>query len=160
MTKLVEEFPPIKDARIISAPIVSVLILEDRAQIKRRVSIALEPSPSLRLAIKDVAPVLRDVSVLARSESEGLRIVDVRAERALRVKRSERSKEAVALEDQARALLKRFERLERERARTETNVERLLGAWAMPHTGAKCSKTFSLAGARFCKKTLSTLTKS
>jgi hypothetical protein len=68
----------IAEVRAGGAPIVAVTVLEDRAAITRRGTIALGAGQH-RLAIERVAPVLADKTLTATAT--GARVLDVRCER-------------------------------------------------------------------------------
>nr|HEX4318686.1 mucoidy inhibitor MuiA family protein [Kofleriaceae bacterium] len=69
-----------EDDRSAGVPIVAVTVLEDRASITRRGSVAVTAGQS-RVVIDGVAPVLVDKSLAARVTAGGARVLDVRCER-------------------------------------------------------------------------------
>lgn len=66
--------------RVVTAPIASVTVLEDRAAVARRGHVSLAPGQH-RLVIERVAPALVDKTLTA--SATGARVLDVRCERAL-----------------------------------------------------------------------------
>ena len=66
--------------RVVTAPIASVTVLEDRAAVARRASVSLAAGQH-RLVIERVAPALVDKTLTA--SATGARVLDVRCERAL-----------------------------------------------------------------------------
>ena len=97
----------------IEAPIVSVTVLEDRAQITRRAMVRLEAGTA-RLRLEGVAPVVSDRTVVARIE--GAEVVDARVERR-RLDREEADREITTLERELELGELEETTLDRERAR-------------------------------------------
>ncbi|MCX5743361.1 MAG: mucoidy inhibitor MuiA family protein [Proteobacteria bacterium] len=83
------------------APIVEVTVLEDRASITRRGTLAV-PAGQTRLVIAGVSPILVDKTLIATAT--GARVHDVRCERE-RVAWVDRSGELAALDAERRALV-------------------------------------------------------
>ncbi len=119
-------FPPVDPAlRPLDAPVREVTLLEDRAQVRRRGRVALEPGRT-RLLIRDVAPVLQDVSLRGAVEAGAARVVDLCARRAVRVRAADRPEQARALEQQLDALCERFQEVSEDRGRAEQRYQALL----------------------------------
>lgn len=128
-----EYMPPLDEARtLVTLPISSVTVLEDRAMVVRTGVISAKRG-RLQLALLDVAPILQDVSLSAQTLSESARIADVRVRRALRVRRSERVEKIVALETEAERLDDRLTTALDRRARASSRSHRL---WQMLTQGA------------------------
>ncbi|MEZ4317165.1 MAG: mucoidy inhibitor MuiA family protein [Myxococcota bacterium] len=127
---MIEHVPPREDRREVEVPVVEVTVLEDRAVVKRRGTVALEAGAN-RLRIGGVAPVLQDVSL--RAEASAGRVADARVRRAMRVKREDRPAEVAALEARLRELSERFQEQSERRERAE---ERLQGIADMLGKGA------------------------
>ncbi len=81
-------FPPLEPRTSLDAPITEVTLLEDRAQVQRRVQLTLEPGTH-KLRVMGVAPVLQDVSVRAEVLDGQGRATDARVRRAMRVRRQD-----------------------------------------------------------------------
>jgi uncharacterized protein (TIGR02231 family) len=92
------------------APIVAVVVLEDRASITRRASVALGAGQH-RLTIERVAPVLVDKTLTA-TVSSGARVLDIRCDRYLAPWRDEAVLPATAPDEFARQLAAERERIE------------------------------------------------
>jgi len=89
-------------AKSIDAPVVRVVLLEDRAQVVRRADLSLsEGSNCLRIA--DVTPLLADRTLTARVSS-GLRLDESRVRRQWRIGAEERPPEAAEIEREIRRL--------------------------------------------------------
>ena len=93
----------------IAAPVTQVTLLEDRAQVRRVGSLKLSAGQHL-LVVPDVAPVLQDLSLRAHA-SEGAKVSDVRARRAMKVAPREKPEVLRALEVEIDALAEQLERL-------------------------------------------------
>jgi uncharacterized protein (TIGR02231 family) len=89
------------DLTPLAAPVTRVTLLEDRAQVLRSGTLAVSAGLN-RLCVTGVAPVLQDLSL--KASSPGARVADVRARRAIRVRRADRPAEARALEEKIEAL--------------------------------------------------------
>jgi len=100
----------------LAAPIVAVTVLEDRAAITRRGSLALAAGQH-RLTIERVAPVLADKTLTAAAV--GARVLDVRCERYLAPWRDP----AAAQDEPPERLRAERVRLERERERAAARVQ-------------------------------------
>lgn len=119
------------NATPLDAPVRQVTLLEDRAQVQRAGTLRLEAGQH-KVLVKDVAPVLQDLSVRG-SASDGVKVVDVRVRRALRVTKEERPEHLRALEkdietltDKARVLSEDRALVEQRRLRLEQVLERAL----------------------------------
>lgn len=123
-------------AVVVHAPVTQVTLLEDRAQVRRTGVVRLLPGQH-KLLVKDVAPVLQDLSLRAQA-TEGARVVDARVRRAMRVSKIEKPEQARALEVEVEALTERVRILSEDRAladqrrlRLEQVLERALAE--LPH---------------------------
>ncbi len=119
----VEHVPPLDPDRTdIDVPVVEVVILEDRAVVKRKGAVSLTAGTN-RVRIAGVAPVLQDVSLRAEvdaaSAKKGVRVTDGRVRRALRVLRRDKPEEIAALEARIRETTDRFTEVSETRVRAE-----------------------------------------
>ena len=90
-----------QDRDPIEAPVTSVTLLEDRAQVHRETTLTLEPGLH-RLVIEAVAPVIQDVSVRAHIPEDHAHATDISMRRALRIQRTHQPADVRALEDEIR----------------------------------------------------------
>lgn len=74
---------------VVEAPVRSVVVQEDRAQIQRRGRVAVVAGRN-RLMVEGVAPLLQDLSLRGEVVAGSARVVDARVRRALRVERAEK----------------------------------------------------------------------
>ncbi|MCP4661287.1 MAG: DUF4139 domain-containing protein [bacterium] len=90
---------------VLDAPAAEVTLLEDRAQILRRATVAL-PAGRVIVRVEDVAPVLSDksLSAIVRGPDQAARVTDVRVRRALRDEDERESRAGAQLEQQMRDL--------------------------------------------------------
>ncbi len=97
----------------LSAPVVEVTLLEDRAHVVRRGAAEL-PAGHVRLVVADVAPVLGDKTLAARvhGPAGAVKIHDVRAVRRSKALRESRPEEVRKLEAELDGALRELERLE------------------------------------------------
>ncbi len=107
-------FPhPAEGLREVTLPVCEVTLLEDRAQVSRKGTVSLELGRN-RLLIRDVAPVLQDVSlrggVIPASESSvtSAQVVDLKARRAVRVRSADKPTMARELEGELEKLKQQF----------------------------------------------------
>ena len=110
-------------AQVFAAPVTQVTLLEDRAQVRRAGSLAL-PAGQHVVLVKDVAPVLQDLSLRAHA-SPGAKVSDVRVKRAMRVAPHEKPEVQRALELEIEALTERWRRLGEDRDLVEQRRQRL-----------------------------------
>lgn len=108
----------------LQAPVVEVVVLEDRAQVRREGRVLL-PAGRSRLVVAEVAPVLADRTLQARVVAGEGALVDARVERAARLRREEKPAELRARQDQQRALRAERETLAAKLARREQDLARL-----------------------------------
>ncbi len=114
----VSHYPPLGEGLTpVEAPVREVTLLEDRAQIRRSGSVTLRPGRN-RLLIRDVAPVLQDVS-LRGTLTGGGRVIDLCARRAVRVRAVDKPERARELELEIDRLCEQHEELGEERERAE-----------------------------------------
>lgn len=85
------------DRAPLDAPVRRVMLLEDRAEVRRVGAIELRPGLN-RLVVQRVAPVMHDLSLRGESSTAGAQVVDTRVHRALRVLRSEAPEQLAALD--------------------------------------------------------------
>lgn len=91
------------DRVVVEAPVRSVVVLEDRAQVRRGGKVVLAAGLN-RLVVEGVAPLLQDLSLRGEVVAGGARVVDARVRRALRVAR-EKPAAVAALEGEIRGLV-------------------------------------------------------
>src|SRR4051812_49426749 len=105
MSTIDKLFP--RNALSLEAPVTQVTLLEDRAQVRRVGSLALPAGQHLVL-VKDVAPVLQDLSLRAlagpSTGSAKAAVSDVRVRRAMRVAPHEKPETVRSLELQIEKL--------------------------------------------------------
>ena len=120
-------FPELDPERApLGAPIREVTLLEDRARVRRAGRVALEAGHN-RLLVRDVAPVLQDVSLRGEVAGGGAaRMTDLRVRRAVRVRSADRPEQARELDQRIEQLIERFAELSEERARGEQRYGVLL----------------------------------
>ncbi len=129
----------------LTAPVTQVTLLEDRAQVRRVGSITLTAGQHV-VVVKDVAPVLQDLSLRAHANN-GVKVSDVRVKRAMRVAPHEKPETIRSLELEIEALTERWRRLgedrdlvDQRRARLEQVLERGFTelpedvSWGQPQT--------------------------
>lgn len=112
----------VKDAVSLDAKVVKVTLLEDRAMVQRTGTVTLEPGQH-KLLVKDVAPVLQDLSL--RAQAKGAKVVDARVRRAILVTSDEKPEQAKALEKDVEALTEKVKQLSEDRALTHQRRIRL-----------------------------------
>jgi len=118
-------FPKLDAAlRPIEAPIREVTLLEDRAQVRRGGRVSLQPGRN-RLLIRDVAPVLQDVSLRGAVQGSA-RVVDLCARRAVRVRAADKPDKARELEQEIEKLRQRYQEVSEDRERAEQRYQALL----------------------------------
>lgn len=103
-----------------TAPVVEVTVLEDRAQVLRRGRVAVPAGASL-LVIGGVAPVLADKTLVARIVAGG-RAVDARCERLALPVAYDPDRRDAAAQDALRQAEQRVEELEQAIARSEARL--------------------------------------
>lgn len=118
-------FPPIdEDLREVQLPVTRVTLLEDRAQVQRTGTVTLQAGRN-RLLLRDVAPVLQDVSLRGEVNDDAtVRVVDIRARRAVRVHTADKPELAREIEQEIEELEHRFRELgeDREHSRRRYGV--------------------------------------
>jgi uncharacterized protein (TIGR02231 family) len=121
----VSHFPSLSEELLpIELPVREVTLLEDRAQIRRSGRVTLRPGRN-RLVIRDVAPVLQDVSLRGAVAGDA-RVIDLCARRAVRVRAVDRPDRARQLEEEIEQLREQHEDLAEERGRAEQRHRALL----------------------------------
>ncbi|MBI5495620.1 MAG: mucoidy inhibitor MuiA family protein [Deltaproteobacteria bacterium] len=117
--------PPVPaDAQRAVAPVVSVTLLEDRAQVSRRGRVNLHKGQN-RLVVADVAPVLQDVSVRGSITGPTARVVDVGVRRAMRIRTVDKPAAARELEERIRALAEQHRQLTEDHDRAQQELSRV-----------------------------------
>ena len=108
--------------RGIELPVREVTLLEDRAQVRRQGVVTLTAGRN-QLRIDDVAPVLQDVSLRGEAIVAGggvtASVSDLRARRAMRVRREDRPERIREIETALDALVSRFTDATEDRERAE-----------------------------------------
>lgn len=110
-------------ALALDAPVKQVTLLEDRAQVRRTGTLELAAGQHVVL-VKDVAPVLQDLSLRGHASGE-VKVSDVRVRRGLRVTPHEKPEQARQLELDIEALTEKWRRLGEDRALVEQRQQRL-----------------------------------
>jgi uncharacterized protein (TIGR02231 family) len=120
-------FPELDPERAeLSAPIREVTLLEDRARVRRSGKVTLKAGHN-RLLVRDVAPVLQDVSLRGEVEGTGsARMTDLRVRRAVRVRSTDKPEQARDLEQRIEKLTERFAEVTEDRGRGEQRYGVLL----------------------------------
>jgi len=106
----------------IDAPVRKVTLLEDRAQVQRAGKVFLKAGQN-RLLVRDVAPVMRDVSIRAEATG-GAQVLDSRVRRAMRVTRDEKPEVARQLEASIESLTRRLQALGEDQSLSEQRYSR------------------------------------
>jgi uncharacterized protein (TIGR02231 family) len=107
----------------LDAPVKQVTLLEDRAQVQRVGSLTLSAGQH-KLLVRDVAPVLQDLSLRAAT-SLNAKLVDARARRAMLVNKEEKSEPLRALEKDVEALTDKLRMLSEDKALADQRRVRL-----------------------------------
>ena len=100
-----------------------VTLLEDRAQVRRAGSVMLAPGQH-RVVVKDVAPLMQDLSLRATA-SANAKVIDARVRRAMRVTTAEKPEGARALEETIKTLDDRLRLITEDRAHAALRRGRL-----------------------------------
>ena len=112
-------FPRLDEGRArVDAPPTKVVLLEDRAQVRREGTAALVAGTN-RLVVVGVAPVLQDVSLRGEVVEGAARVADARVRRTLKVGAVERPEHVAAIEEELRALERRFLEIADEKSRAD-----------------------------------------
>src|SRR5690606_19173439 len=90
----------------LEAPIRTVTLLEDRAQITRRGKLSLAAGIH-RLTVAGASPVIQDVALRARVEGGGARVSDVRVRREMLLRREDKPEQRRLLEERADEVARR-----------------------------------------------------
>lgn len=124
-TRVVEELFPPTDASLVEVevPVTQVTLLEDRAMVRREATIKVTEGLQ-RFRIRHIAPVIQDVSLKAEVGVDGIKVADIRARRAMRVRREERSQEARGLEQQIDSMIRQYENHQQKRKHLELKYGR------------------------------------
>ncbi len=129
--------PPLPTgAAQLTAPVQSVTLLEDRAQVSRRGIVGVKAGQN-RVIVHGVAPVLQDVSLRAEVLSGKGRVADVRIRRGLRIRTADKPEAARVLEEKLQALQREREQVLEDQASARARFERIqqllnLGASELP----------------------------
>ncbi|WP_224369021.1 mucoidy inhibitor MuiA family protein [Hyalangium versicolor] len=134
----VERFePPLPTGvTVLEAPVHSVTLLEDRAQVSRRGTVRVNAGQN-RIIVHGVAPVLQDVSLRAEVLAGRSRVADVRIRRGLRIRTADKPEAARVLEEKLEALQRERQRVLEDQANDRARFERIqqllhLGATELP----------------------------
>ncbi len=96
------------------APVTQVTLLEDRAQVRRVGTVTLPPGQH-KVVVKDVAPLMQDLSLRAVA-SPNAKVIDARVRRAMRVTAAEKPEQARVLEEDIRTIDDRLRVLTEDRS--------------------------------------------
>jgi uncharacterized protein (TIGR02231 family) len=123
-------------ATALEAPVRTVTLLEDRAQVSRQGTVRVRAGQN-RIMVQGVAPVLQDVSLRAEVLSGKARVADVRIRRALRIRTADKPEAARQLEERIEALRREREQVLEDQTRARQRFERVsqmlgLGAAEIP----------------------------
>jgi uncharacterized protein (TIGR02231 family) len=134
----VERYEPPLPAGVttMEAPVRSVTLLEDRAQVTRRGTVRVKAGQN-RIIVHGVAPVLQDVSLRAEVLSGKARVADVRMRRGLRIRLADKPEAARVLEDKIESLQRERQQVLEDQASARGRFERIqqllqLGAEELP----------------------------
>lgn len=134
----VERFdPPLPTGTTaLEAPVRSVTLLEDRAQVTRRGTVRVKAGQN-RIIVHGVAPVLQDVSLRAEVAGGKARVADVRTRRSLRIRTADKPEAARALEEKIESLQRERQQVLEDQASAGARFERIqqmlqLGAEEIP----------------------------
>ncbi|WP_224246542.1 mucoidy inhibitor MuiA family protein [Hyalangium gracile] len=129
--------PPLPSgATTLEAPVHTVTLLEDRAQVSRRGTVRVSAGQN-RIVVHGVAPVLQDVSLRAEVLSGGSRVADIRIRRGLRIRTADKPEAARVLEEKLEALQRERQQVLEDQGNARARFERirellLLGASELP----------------------------
>ncbi len=120
----------------LEAPVRSVTLLEDRAQVTRRGTVRVSAGQN-RIVVHGVAPVLQDVSLRAEALSGKARVADIRIRRGLRIRTADKPEAARVLEEKLEALQRERQQVLEDQANARARFERInqlvqLGASEIP----------------------------
>ncbi|HEX8700921.1 MAG TPA: mucoidy inhibitor MuiA family protein [Myxococcaceae bacterium] len=111
-------------ATALEAPVRTVTLLEDRAQVSRQGTVRVRAGQN-RIMVQGVAPVLQDVSLRAEVLSGKARVADVRIRRSLRIRTADKPEAARQLEERMEALRREREQVLEDQARARERFERI-----------------------------------
>jgi len=109
--------------QVVAIPIDRVTLSEDRAQVTRAGTVALQPGLN-RLSVPGVAPVLADKTLVARAPA-GVSVVELRVIRSRRIQAADRPADVAAMERQLRQIDAEIESLQQDRALVGGQLKRL-----------------------------------
>ena len=112
-------------AAALEAPVRTVTLLEDRAQVTRQGTVRVRAGQN-RILVRDVAPVLQDVSLRAEVLAGKARVADVRIRRGLRIRTADKPEAARQLEERIEALRREREQVLEDQKRALQRFERVL----------------------------------
>ncbi len=118
------------------APVRSVTLLEDRAQVTRRGTVRVSAGQN-RIVVHGVAPVLQDVSLRAEILSGKARVADARMRRGLRIRTADKPDAARVLEEKIESLQRERQQVLEDQASSRARFERIqqllqMGAEELP----------------------------
>jgi uncharacterized protein (TIGR02231 family) len=116
---------------VVDAPVVEVLVLEDRAQVVRGGRVGLPAGRSV-VRIPGVAPVLSDKTLTATATGPStVRVTMLRVERTARIVEADRRAAVAALEDEVRRVERELASTRSAMARSQSEREQLAEALAL-----------------------------
>lgn len=99
---------PAADRADVAAPVVEVVLLEDRAQVTRRGTVKLAAGRN-RLVLRGVSPIAQDLSLRAAlADGVAARVADARLRRGLRIERAAKPEAVQALAAEVRGANARY----------------------------------------------------
>lgn len=131
----VEHFdPPLPTGTTaLEAPVRSVTLLEDRAQVTRRGTVRVKAGQN-RIVVHGVAPVIQDVSLRAEVVTGKARVADARMRRSLRIRTADKPEAARALEEKIESLQRERQQVLEDQSNARARFERIQ---QMLHLGAE-----------------------
>jgi uncharacterized protein (TIGR02231 family) len=119
-------FPPLEsEQRTVVVPVKKVTLLEDRAQVLREATVSLQAGRN-RLVVMDVAPVIYDVSLRGSVSGIDAQLVDVRAQRAMRIAYHEKPEKISEIEKKLEDLFQEFVEVSEDRQQAETRYRAVI----------------------------------
>ena len=106
----------------IDAPIKSVTLLEDRAQVKRCTKVKVKKGRN-KFSVEEVSPVICDKTLLVRANDEAVKVNDSRVKREYKILREDMPEEAAALKEKIDVLARESEGLEDESERVSERLD-------------------------------------
>ncbi|NOY24916.1 MAG: mucoidy inhibitor MuiA family protein [Oligoflexia bacterium] len=110
---------------MVDAPAVEVVVLEDRAQVRRRITVDL-PAGFSALRVCDVAPVISDKTLRGEVPGGGGSVVDLRVRRSARIREADLTEEESLRREQLRELQRQAQDLSQRADRRSGDIDALL----------------------------------